>query len=463
MARIMCALGLIGLTIAITLSGAVNGQYTPDWASLDKRPIPTWYDDAKFGIFIHWGVYSVPSWAPVGTYAEWYWNALSDPTSDTSAFHNRTYGATFRYADFADMFKAELFNATEWADIFARSGAKYIVPTSKHHEGFTLWPSSVSWNWNAVDVGPHRDLLKELFDAVRDRNLHPCLYYSLYEWYHPLYIGPNPSQYVDQVMLPQLTDLVNNYRPELIWGDGDWEHNSTFWKTPEFVAWLYNESPAKDTIVINDRFGIDVGHTHGGFYTPEYSTTIYLDHKWEENSGIDIHSYGLNRNTPADKYNSASDLINLLIRCIANGGNFLLDIGPSADGSIPAIMVERLLQIGAWLNVNGEAVYGSRYWRVQQEGPIDETSIRYTRSNKGNDNENVYAFLLQWPGNDDNSIFLPSPKVNDQSKIGMLGYDKDLAFTPDPSGTGVKVTLPRFAPGQAPCDYVWVLKLQNVQ
>lgn len=127
-------------------------RYDPNWASLDTRQLPEWYEDAKFGIFIHFGVYSVPSWQPVGQYAEWYWERLvnKDDGGVTAEFHEQTYGPNFRYQDFAPMFKAELFNATEWADLFRRAGAKYTVPTSKHHEGFTLWPNRQSWNWNAV-------------------------------------------------------------------------------------------------------------------------------------------------------------------------------------------------------------------------------------------------------------------------------------------------------------------------
>eukprot|EP00051_Salpingoeca_urceolata_P020855 m.317931 g.317931 ORF g.317931 m.317931 type:complete len:258 (+) comp19693_c1_seq6:97-870(+) len=183
-----------------------DGPYKPTWDSLDKRPTPEWFDDAKFGIFIHWGVYSVPSWAPVGTYAEWYWAYLtgfaSPPTGSVEAFqafHNKTYGPDFKYADFARMFHAELFDPKQWVDVFEASGAKYIVPTSKHHEGFTLWKSAQSWNWNAVEIGPHRDLLKELLDEVDTRpGMRRAFYYSLYEWFHPLYRSEHPHDYVDQ-------------------------------------------------------------------------------------------------------------------------------------------------------------------------------------------------------------------------------------------------------------------------
>ncbi|XP_011270296.1 hypothetical protein CAOG_08685 [Capsaspora owczarzaki ATCC 30864] len=348
-------------------AAAAAQPYQPNWQSLDSRPIPDWYDRAKFGIFIHWGVYSVPAWSVVGDYAEWYWERLeSDTTGVYQAFHNKTYGPNFKYQDFAAMFKAELFDPDTWADVIARSGAKYVVPTSKHHEGFTNWPSSVSWNWNSVDVGPHRDIIGELFTAFRKRNLHAGMYFSLFEWYNPLYTGPNPEEYVDEIMTPQLHDIINTYQPDLLWTDGEWMQNSSFWKSPDFLAWLFNSSPVKDKIVINDRWGEETRGVHGGFYTAEYSAQVFLNHKWEENSGLDLHSFGYNRMTPAELYLTALDVITLLVRCVCNGGNLLLDIGPSADGRIPELQQERLLEIGAWLDINGEAIYNTSIWTVQQ-------------------------------------------------------------------------------------------------
>src|SRR5215218_6100530 len=212
------------LSSFILVIGFAQKKYNPTWESIDSRPIPRWFTDARFGIFIHWGLYSVPAWGPVGKewpvyskYAEWYWYRMQ---SDSSAvgnafrnFHTTTYGPNFRYQDFAGSFKAELFNPELWADLFAASGAKYVVLTSKHHEGFTLWPSKETWNWNAVDVGPHRDLAGDLSKAVKSKGLKMGFYYSLYEWYNPLY-HTNVARYVDEHMLPQLKDLVTRYSPD---------------------------------------------------------------------------------------------------------------------------------------------------------------------------------------------------------------------------------------------------------
>ncbi|HID07992.1 MAG TPA: alpha-L-fucosidase, partial [Armatimonadetes bacterium] len=385
--------------------------YEPTWESLDKRPCPKWFDDAKFGIFIHWGVYSVPAWAPKGRYAEWYWHDMQNKDGATWKFHVRTYGESFRYQDFAPMFKAELFDPTGWADLFVRAGARYVVLTSKHHDGFCLWQSAQSWNWNSVDIGPHRDLIAELTEAVRARGLKMGLYYSLYEWYHPLYLT-DVKRYVDEHMLPQLKDVVLRYKPSLIFADGEWEHPSEVWRSTEFLAWLFNESPVRDEVVVNDRWGKETRGRHGGYWTSEYgghtTATLGPHHKWEENRGIGA-SFGYNRNEDIDDYATATQLIHLLINVVSNGGNLLLNVGPTADGRIPVIMQQRLIEIGEWLKVNGEAIYETRPWREISDGEF----IRYT--SKGND---VYAICLRYP---EREVVLSAPKPTEETTVMMLG------------------------------------------
>ena len=203
-------------------AASAQTRYEPNWQSLDQRPCPQWFLDAKFGIFIHWGVYAVPSWGKTGEYAEWYWNRIYDKKPDNVwwQYHRANYGENFEYQDFAPQFRAELFDADQWADIFARSGAQYIVPTSKHHEGFCLWPSaeaSKTWGrpWNAVEIGPKRDLMAELSTATRKRGLKFGFYYSLYEWYNPLWLTDR-KRYVDEHFIPQFKDVVTRYQPAII-------------------------------------------------------------------------------------------------------------------------------------------------------------------------------------------------------------------------------------------------------
>lgn len=337
-------------------------EYQATWESLDARETPAWFDEAKFGIFIHWGVYSVPAWGPKGSYSEWYWHSMQNKDGETWKFHEKQYGPDFKYADFAPMFRAELFDPAHWADIFARSGARYVVLTSKHHEGYCLWPNAESWNWNSMDIGPGRDLCGELTEAVKARGLYMGFYYSLYEWFNPIYRS-DPARYVEQRMLPQMKDLVTRYEPAIVWPDGEWDHPHEMWRSTEFLAWLFNESAVRDHVVVNDRWGKGCRGVHGGFYTTEYGHVeggegIEKPHKWEECRGIG-KSFGYNRNETIDDYTTAQDLVRLLISVVQGGGNLLLDIGPTADGRIPVIMEQRLLEIGRWLEVNGESIYGT--------------------------------------------------------------------------------------------------------
>src|SRR6516162_8514763 len=355
----------------LTLRSALAAQrYEANWASIDSRPTPSWYTDAKFGIFIHWGVYSVPAYAPLHSkgetmYAEWYWNSLNKgPSSSTRKFHDRVFGPDFPYFDFAPMFKCELYDPDHWADVFQRSGAKYVALTSKHHEGFTLWKNedaNRTWGrpWNAVDIGPKRDIALDLMEAGRRRGLHMGIYYSLYEWYNPLWLS-DKKRYVAEHMFPQFKDAVTHLKPSIIFSDGEWELPSADWHSPELLAWLFNESPVKDEVVIDDRWGKDTRHKHGGYYTTEYTSGMQqAAHPWEESRGMG-YSYGYNRMETVADYHTDRELLMMLIDIVSRGGNLLLDIGPTADGRIPVIMEERLVQIGEWLRPNREAIYGTR-------------------------------------------------------------------------------------------------------
>lgn len=413
-------------------------SYQANWESIDSRPTPAWFSDAKFGIFIHWGVYSVPAYAPVLpgklAYAEWYWRAMTDGKakstnpvySGTWDYHQRRYGVNHPYERFAPQFTAELFDPDHWADVFQRSGAKYIALTSKHHEGFALWPSqeaSATWGrpWNAVEVGPKRDLLGDLTDAVRGKGLKMGFYYSLYEWYNPLYLSDKP-RYVREHMFPQFKDLVTRYKPSIIFSDGEWEMNSAEWHSPELLAWLFNESPVKADVVINDRWGKDTRHKHGGYWTTEYTPGMSgSDHPWEESRGMGF-SYGYNRAERLENYHTGQELVVMLSDLVSRGGNLLLDIGPAADGTIPVVMEERLLEIGSWLKTNGDAIYDTRPWRIAKQWSAGEVpkvdynkefetnydvskltekpaagkaSIEAFFTAKGN---SVFAILPRWPG-----------------------------------------------------------------
>jgi alpha-L-fucosidase len=358
--------------LCMAATGLGQTRYEATWESVDKRETPAWFRDAKFGIFIHWGVYSVPAYAPVGKYAEWYWNALSkgpkdgDKPNATWEFHQRVYGKGFQYRQFAPMFRAEMYEPKYWAELFEKSGAKYVVLTSKHHDGFALWPSAEAnrtWgrNWNAVSAGPKRDVLGDLTEAVRGRGLKMGFYYSLYEWFNPLWLKDRP-RYVAQHMTPQFKDLVTRYKPSLIFSDGEWDMPGEDWKSPELLAWLFNESAVKDEVVVNDRWGKGARHKHGGYYTTEYTAGLEgSTNPWEESRGMGF-SYGYNRAEQLADYHKGSEMVLMLVDLVSRGGNLLLDIGPTGDGRIPVIMQQRLVEIGEWLKRNGEAIYGTRPW-----------------------------------------------------------------------------------------------------
>ncbi len=445
--------------IAITTSFAQN--YQPNWESIDSRPVPEWFENAKFGIFIHWGVYSVPAWAPADAdigvyakYAEWYWKRINDDSEAGKlfrAYHNETYGEDFQYQDFAGDFNARHFEPQKWADVFKQAGAKYVVLTSKHHEGFTLWPSAESWNWNSVDVGPHRDLCGDLSDAVKDAGLHMGFYYSLYEWYNPVYHN-NLEKYVDNHMIPQMKDLVTRYKPDILWTDGEWDHPSEDWKSTEFLAWLYNESPVKDQVCINDRWGKETRGVHGGYFTTEYDMVHEqegvgeVNRPWEECRGIGT-SFGYNQVEDLDNYMSSDALVDMLVEKVAGGGNLLLDIGPTADGRIPVIQQQRLLDIGNWLDVNGEAIYDTRKWNGSSENK--QENVFFTQ--KGND---IYVICTEFPGK--------TVTINGVAKTGnvkMLGLDSPVKSKR--SGSKLVITTPEITPENNPADYAWVFKIEN--
>jgi alpha-L-fucosidase len=462
-------------------------RYEPKWESLDRRPTPSWFLDAKFGVFIHWGVYSVPAWGAPKTYSEWYWFNMSDhkPQNVWWQFHKRNFGEGFEYKDFAPRFKAELFDANQWADILCRSGAKYVVPTSKHHDGYAIWPSaeaSRTWGrpWNSAEVGPHRDLLGELTEAVRKKEgMRIGFYYSLYEWFNPLWLKDRKA-YVSQHMHPQFKDVVSRYRPSIIFADGEWDMPSSDWRSEELLAWLFNDSPTKDEVVINDRWGKECRHHHGGYYTTEYGAGMRDDaHAWEESRGMGF-SYGYNRMETIDAYQTPRELILMLCDLVSRGGNLLLDIGPTADGRIPVIMQDRLIEMGNWLKVNSEAIYGTRpagrpcQWtegeRPQQgykefqetyalrdqvgQAPRGKRAVKqlfFTRKPGV-----LYAISAGWPGP---MLVIHHVRLGTGSSIHLLGLPDSLEH--EVKGTDLIIHLPNLNGDQLPYQYAYTIKIKG--
>jgi alpha-L-fucosidase len=456
---IICLFPLIGRT--------QSKIYQPTWESIDSRPVPAWFEDAKFGIFIHWGVYSVPAYSPtardsVGVYdryAEWYWRRWDQPSSTQHFFieyHNRVYGPGYKYQDFVRDFKAQMFQPDEWAERFKEAGAKYIVLTSKHHEGFTLWPSEYAWNWNAVDAGPHRDLLGDLTESVRDKGLKMGYYYSLLEWYNPLYKKETIGQYVDEHMIPQMKELVTRYKPDIFWTDGEWDYTSDVLKSTSFLQWLFNDSPVKDNVAINDRWGKETRSKHGGYYTTEYdlindgdSKGTKFEHPWEECRGI-AGSFGYNRNEVLEDYSTSEELVHILINKVARGGNLLLNIGPTADGRIPEIMQQRLSDMGAWLKVNGDAIYATRKWE-NAPAIVTSTTQYFTKKDK-----DLFLIITEWQ---DSPIVISG--ISQTGNVTMLGFKGKIKFSL--SGNKLTIFPPVTSPASIPCQYAWAFKISDVK
>lgn len=480
------AFGMVSLVVGSTCGAA---EYEAKWESLDTRATPQWWVDAKFGIFIHWGVYAVPAWSVPGQYSEWYWRRVENDKGKNGPwwrYHKETYGEDFTYADFASEFQAELFDPDQWADTFKRSGAKYIVLTSKHHDGYCLWPSEEanrSWGrpWNAEDIGPNRDLLGDLTDAVRDKGIHMGIYYSLYEWYNPLW-RTDRAVYVDKHMFPQFKDVVTRYKPSVIFSDGEWDMHSKDWRSEELLAWLFNESPVKDEVVIDDRWGKDCRHKHGGYYTTEYGAGLSSgQHPWEECRGM-AHSFGYSRTEALSDYKSGRELILMLIDIVSRGGNLLLDIGPTGDGRIPVIMEERLLQIGDWLDVNGEAIYGTRNWRrTIQWTDGERPEVGYGKQYKAKydigeltgpatgekavieafftaKDDTLYVITPRWPGE---KLVVEDVQISSNSDVTMLGLAQSIEW--DRSGSDVAIEVPVLSVDEVPCRHAYVFKITHVK
>ncbi len=373
------------LLAVLALPAPTTGQESrfesASWETLRARAYPPWFTDAKLGIFIHWGVYSVPAFSGPEDYAEWFLRALQTGDSLRIRYMSDNYGEQFTYRDFAPLFGAELFDPEEWADLFRSSGARYVVLVSKHHDGYALWPSDYAPGWNSAEVGPGRDLVGDLTDAVREAGLRMGLYYSLGEWtnaLHRWYTDPPESigPYVERHMVPQFKELVEAYEPDLIFADGEWLNTAEQLHSRELIGW-YFDTVGPDAVV-NDRWGegSDIG-----FRTPEYSAGIELtDRPWTEVRGIG-RSFGYNRNEKLEAYMTPEALVQFFAAAVAGGGGMILNVGPRADGQIPLLQQERLRQLGAWLEVNGEAIYGTSPWR--KTGEEREVELDADRSDHG--------------------------------------------------------------------------------
>jgi len=440
-------------------------HYEPTLESLNRHPLPEWYADAKLGIFVHWGLYSVPGWAPLthpnhdfrtedyimnNPYAEWYYNTMRIDGSPTQAYHREHYGADYNYYNFAPIFDKDIqkWNPDEWAQVFHDAGAKYVVLTTKHHDGFTLWPSSTPNPFLPADrQHATRDIVGELTAAVRKDGMRMGLYYSGgYDW--TFVHGPIKSKEDYQKVKPQseaygkyadaqMSELIKRYHPAVLWNDIDYPKSG---HPLQIMAEYYNTVPDG---VIDDRFGVP----HSDFKSPEYQTLDKISPtKWEECRGLG-RSFGYNRAEGEAETIAPDTLIYLLVDIVSKNGNLLLDVGPEADGTIPPVQMERLKALGAWLKQNGDAIYGTHPWKRAEGKTAAGLGVRFTQ--KGAD---VYATLMGKP--EGSAVTLKSLAPAAGTKVFLLGDDaKPLTWSQQ--GGDVRVDLPATLPGQ----YAYVLKI----
>lgn len=440
--RFKFAIILCFLALAVPAARAQVVEAT--WESINQRGYPEWFANAKLGIFVHWGLYSVPAYSAADGYSEWFYRGLMTGDSirvKTMTDIAKVWGGmlgdqwsgrmgnsqgsitqdpriTDQYSLFVPMWRAEHWNPDEWALLFKNAGARYVLLVTKHHDGYCLWNSKYQPNWNSVSTGPRRDIVGELTRAVRRTGLKMGFYYSLTEWTNPLHIwmqDPDDSigTYVTRYMIPQFKELVTKYQPSAIFADGEWQNSAEQFHAPEVISWYYNTVGSE--AIVNDRWGSGTQH---GFKTPEYKGAIAdTTRPWAECRGIG-RSFALNRNEPLSNYLTSDSLIRHFVKLVAAGGGMTLNVGPDADGTIPMLQQERLLDLGQWLAVNGEAIYDSRPYRRMCSR---DSSVFFTTCRK-----NLYAIITRIPGKQLVLNNMPAPKKD--MKITLLGCDKELKW-----------------------------------
>ncbi len=469
-----------------TSAPSQGGPYVPTSESLGTHEIPEWWDGGKFGIFIHWGPYSVPAYgwriSPDRTApAEWYLLSQQVPLTPTWWTHAFRYGTQFTYDDFFPKFTAERFDPEDWVDLFESAGARYFVLTAKHHDGFALWCSDTTQR-DACDAGPRRDLVGELVEAARDAGgqVKPGLYYSIPEFMNPApkpgglygsdifntlafgtfqprnaytgnpvpYTGQGPvDDYADDIVRPQLRELIERYGPQVLWCDiGGAE---SYYRSNEIIAEYFNRAiaTAPDGVVVNDRCGDST--THRDYQTVEQGAgfTQSASGLRSETARTMGESWGIDDNEPVSARRSSDDLIDGLVSAVATNSNYLLNVAPAADGTIPNWQRERLEDIGRWLRINGDAIYGSRPWTTAGSG-----DVRFTVGADGA----LYVTMLTWPGGE---LRLPaSLGLSDDYSVELLGSDAgELNVRND--GNETIVMLPAdTAPAATASDFAYVLR-----
>ncbi len=477
-------------------------DFQPSWNSLREYHTPQWLKDAKFGIYTHWGVYSVPATGPNVT---WYPFYMYREGSPQYAYHVKTYGhpSKFGYKDFIPMFTAEKFDPDEWAEIFKQSGAQFAGPVGEHHDGFSMWDTKYS-QWNAARMGPKRDVVGELEQAIRAQGMRfmVALHHAENWWFFPhwrttfdtadekyagLY-GPGhnrdwadtrplvfddwkpewaqqdqPSQAFLEQWLGKIQEIIDNYTPDLLWFDFGIQWVQEHYKRT-LLAYYYNQAQAwgKEVAVTYKWHDLVPGAGIVDLELGRFDRLTY--HDWITDTTVDDgHGWAYLKGAG---YKTPTTLVHYLIENVSKNGYLLLNVGPKPNGEIPAEAKMLLAEMGDWLELNGEAIYGTTPWLVYGEGPtempkagyfMEDAEVSYTARDirfTAKD-DNLYAIFLGWP---EGPVTIKSCRglyPTEIRSIRMLGVEVDLAWNLTPEGLQIS------PPVEKPCNYAYVLKIER--
>jgi len=457
-----------------SVPAALEGPFNPTWASIEKNyKVPEWFRDGKFGIFIHWGLYSIPAY-----HNEWYQKHMYG-NQEISQWHTDNYGSvdTFGYKDFIPMFAVPKLDPDEWAELFEKSGATYVIPTAEHHDWFSMWDSDVT-RWCAGKIGPKRDLIGELSKAVRARGMkfglsnHSIEHYTFIQPIAGMKTDLGDPAYIDfywvtnhndanlqrflKIWLAKNVELIDKYRPDMLWFDNGINHRMYDPLKLKVAAYYYNRaSQWGKEVSISSKDAAFLAGSILDFERQGRAPKKSTDYVWQPDDpigptfGYTTLDRGRGNRRLDMNVGSPDSFIARLVQNVSRNGNYLLNISPRGDGSIPENQQRVLLDIGKWLSVNGEAIYGTRPWTQSEEGATHFTT-------KG---DTLYAIMLCWPGEQAAIALLAKGASNagEVTRVTLLGHDGGLDFVQDEEG--LKVAMP----AEQPCEHAFSLKITRAQ
>jgi alpha-L-fucosidase len=438
------------------------GKFQPTWDSIRTNySTPGWLRDAKFGIFMHWGLYAVPAHG-----SEWYEKHMYGNPQVTQ-WHTEHFGTPdkFGYKDFIPMFTCSSWNPDAWAALFKQAGAKFIIPTAEHHDGFALW-NSMANKYNTVQMGPHRDLIGDLGKAVRRQGLkfgvsnHGIEHFTFIQptkdvtndlcdpkWKDFYSVADRSDAACEKFLenwVAQNEELIDQYEPDVLWFDNGVNDRMFDPIKLKIAAYYYNRAATwGKEVSLSTKDHACLAGSYLDFERSSRAPKELTDYPWQVDEPV-LYRFGYTEGSPiAD----APHIVRLLVDCTSKNGGLLLNISPKADGTIPDDQQKLLRQIGAWLDVNGEAIYATRPWRQFSEG-----KIRFTT--KG---EYLYAISYEWPASGLSiSALGAANSVGKISRVELLGHQGALEFSQDQGGLKIKL------PSNKPCDYAYAFKITGV-